>query len=345
MLKIFTEHNYLIDKNRGKFFPLFDELINNDKSKLHDNYCFVDSIEACDILVLPLFIDYLLENKEKKIVHFFKKSANDNNKPLWVFASGDFGLTMKEDYIYVFKMADFESKKSKKTIIMPAFIDDPYVKIYKSEISFLNKSDSPIIGYVGHAKGGLFKYLKFLINFLIYNFKVFTNKIHSDYFKPYSSSHKRLNYLKILLKATRLKTNFIFRDRYRAGAKSKEDRDKTTLEFFENIKSSHYTFCMRGFGNFSVRLYETLAMGRIPLQIDTDCSLPLSDFINWNDHCLIVKEEDIKNIELKVIEFNSKFSTIEFVNLQKSNRDFWEKYLTKENYFAFVHNLFIEGNI
>ena len=345
MIKIFTNQNYLNKENRGKYFPLFEELIENTNPKLLDKYCFVDSIESSDIIVLPLFIDFLLENDEKYFVDSFKNLAVLNKKPLWVFASGDFGLTINDDFVYVFKMADFKSKKSKRTIVMPPFIEDPYKTIYNSEVTYLSKSSEPIVGYVGHAKGGLIKYLKFLVNFLIYNFKVLIKKKHSDYFRPYSSSHKRLKYLEILLKVKEIKTNFIFRDKYRAGAKNKLDREITMLEFFNNIKSSHYTFCMRGFGNFSVRLYETLAMGRIPLQIDTDCCLPLSEFINWESHCVIIKEENISRIRESILKFNNEITDNEFIELQKKNRGFWENYLTRVNYFSFIHDLFIEGRI
>lgn len=345
MIKIYTEQSYLSKENKGKYFPLFDDLVDNSSSKLHNNYCFVNLVEECDILILPLFIDYLLGNNGKELINSLKKMAVTNKKPLWVFASGDFGLTVKEDYIYVFKMADFESKRGKKTIIMPAFIEDPYKSIYNSEMVCLKKSTIPVVGYVGHAKGGLTKYVKFFINVILYNYKVFVKKTHSDYFKPYSSSHKRLNYLKILLKVKGIKTNFIFRDKYRAGSKSKDDRTTTTLEFFDNIKASHYTFCMRGFGNFSVRLYETLAMGRIPLQVDTDCSLPLSEFLNWEEHCLIVKENEINNLGSRLIEHNKNIENSDFIVFQKRNRAFWENYLTRENFFVFVHDLFVNNQI
>ncbi len=345
MLKIFTNQNYLTIQNKGKYFPLFDELITNKNSKLYEKYCFVNTIEECDILILPLFLDYLLEKKDKKIIDFFKENAKKIKKPLWVFTSGDFGLTVKEDFVYVFKLADFETEKSKKTIIIPPFIEDPYKTIYKTKISYLQKSEKPILGYVGHAKGGLFKFIKFLINYSLYNFKVAIKIKHSNYFRLYSSSHKRIKYLKIATRSKDIITNFIFRDKYRAGAKKSEDRKTTTLEFFDNIKTSNYTFCMRGFGNFSVRLYETLAMGRIPVQIDTNCSLPLRNFIDWEKHCIIVKENEIDKIGSKISEFNKNISQLEFINLQKSNRDFWEMYFTRVNYFAFIHDLFIQGKM
>ena len=55
------------------------------------------------------------------------------------------------------------------------------------------------------------------------------------------------------------------------------------FEFIRNILSSDYTLCFRGSGNYSLRFYETLCLGRIPLFINTDCKLPFEDEINWRD--------------------------------------------------------------
>ena len=45
-----------------------------------------------------------------------------------------------------------------------------------------------------------------------------------------------------------------------------------------------------------VRFYETLAIGRIPVLIDTDCVLPLNNEIDWYKHCIIVRNIDLDRI-------------------------------------------------
>ena len=64
------------------------------------------------------------------------------------------------------------------------------------------------------------------------------------------------------------------------GAKNSEDMKVTTLEYYENIKNSDYVLVFKRTGNFSIRLYETLMMGRIPIFINTDCLLPFNNHIN-----------------------------------------------------------------
>ena len=98
------------------------------------------------------------------------------------------------------------------------------------------------------------------------------------------------------------------------------------LVFFNNIQDTDYTVCIRGGGNFSARFYETLAVGRIPIFINTDCMLPFSNEINWDKHVIWIEKNEITDIEKKVIEFHSSLTPKRFQKLQISNRKLWENY-------------------
>ena len=99
-----------------------------------------------------------------------------------------------------------------------------------------------------------------------------------------------------------------------------------------------YNFCIRGVGNFSVRFYETLAVGRIPILLNTDCRLPLSNAIDWKKHCVILDENIETSLEQQIIDFHNSLSETEFEALQKSNRDLWLSHLNREVYFKKVYN-------
>ncbi len=85
--------------------------------------------------------------------------------------------------------------------------------------------------------------------------------------------------------------------------------------------------CVRGSGNFSVRLYETLAMGRIPVFVNTDCILPFTEAIDWKEHVVWVEADEIDNIGTIVFEFHKTLSKDSFVQLQQRNRSLWESKL------------------
>lgn len=74
MIKIYTHHEFLTADNQNYFFPFLTELILLKDSLTHSKYSFTDTIENCDVLILPLAINHFLDNN-KEIVHFFKVSS------------------------------------------------------------------------------------------------------------------------------------------------------------------------------------------------------------------------------------------------------------------------------
>jgi hypothetical protein len=211
------------------------------------------------------------------------------------------------------------------------------LSILKKEFKPIPKLTLPSIGFVGHVNSSAIKWVKEFLIFLYRNLKRTVNLIFEDYQSFYPSSIKRYRFLMILKKNDQIKTNFIFRKKYRAGVKTEEEKIKTSFEFFENIFGNPYVFCLRGAGNFSVRFYETLAMGRIPVVIDTDIRLPLGGIINWKKHCIIATEKDFAN---KLIDFHSTINKSDFEEIQVNNRNLWLDYLNRSTYFSHIYSIF-----
>lgn len=135
--------------------------------------------------------------------------------------------------------------------------------------------------------------------------------------------------------------DFVLRKNYRAGAKTLVQKKKSETEFTDNMYRNPYTFCMRGVGNFSVRFYETLAMGRIPVLLDTDCRLPLMDDINWENH--IVRVKTPLHVEA-LVNFHKSITNEDFEQIQIRNRNLYLDKLNRKKYFIQIHNQFINLN-
>lgn len=330
-IKLFTDLEILKNVPKGYIFPLIDYLY-QDSQNMSGYYQITNTILECDIAVLPVAVDFLLNNKRHKYVTDFIKNAENANKKVLNFTSGDFGATLNNDNIVTVRLAGFKTKFKNKTFIMPPFINDPYAFLNK-KVDYLGKESIPKVGFVGHSATGIVKLAKEFLIFVNGFLKRIAKKEHTDYQFFYPSSFFRFKYLNILKKSPEISCDFILRNQYRAGVKTEADKHKTSLEFFQNIHDNPYTFCMRGGGNFSVRFYETLAMGRIPILIDTDCQLPFSENIDWNKHCLIISEKEVKNLPEKLLDFHSDLTPERFLALQKENRLLWEEYFTKETFF------------
>jgi hypothetical protein len=141
----------------------------------------------------------------------------------------------------------------------------------------------------------------------------------------------RVSAFKEIGKNTSLNKNFIFRKGF--WAPEIEDKKLARQQYFDNIKDSLFVLCIRGAGNFSYRLYETLSCGRIPIIINSDLKLPLENVLNWKEFSIIIEKEEIKFLDLIIEEFLEN-KDIEQLCIQ--NQIIWDKYLSPH---GFIQNI------
>jgi hypothetical protein len=105
---------------------------------------------------------------------------------------------------------------------------------------------------------------------------------------------------------------------------------ETTLikEYEENILSSHFTICNRGAGNFDIRFYQTIALGRIPILLNTDTILPFEDEINWNE--IIIMKDTEEEIIKTLLEW---WETKDIEDIQYKCKEIYDRYFQPEQYF------------
>ena len=142
----------------------------------------------------------------------------------------------------------------------------------------------------------------------------------------------------VLEQSPLIETNFIKRNAYRAGANTPEDRKRTTEEYYNNLDQSDYIVCIRGGGNFSVRFFETMMVGRIPLFINTDSILPFDNFIDWKKHTVWVEEKDMKYMPQILADFHHQIHPDDFKQMQLNNRQIWLDYQHQLGLVESVYN-------
>jgi hypothetical protein len=130
-----------------------------------------------------------------------------------------------------------------------------------------------------------------------------------------------------LFRSNVLNTNFKIRSGFWAPEMSKND---ARSEFIDNIKNTTFTLCIRGAGNFSYRLYETLMMGRIPIIINTNQVFPFERIVDYSKFSLIIN--DIVDIENTILKFINSKSDYELIEMQLQSREFWVEYCSPEGW-------------
>jgi hypothetical protein len=123
----------------------------------------------------------------------------------------------------------------------------------------------------------------------------------------------------------RFNTNYILRHQFWAG----NPHHPTIVSDFEsNMKTSHFNICNRGKGNFSMRFYQTLSAGRIPILLNTDMELPFMDEIDWNK-IIVFADTEQALVEKTWIFWNTR----NISDAQTKCKEIYETYFSGTRYF------------
>ena len=115
--------------------------------------------------------------------------------------------------------------------------------------------------------------------------------------------------------------------------KRDEDLRKSSEFYIKTMNNSKISLCPRGTGPSTIRLWEAMAVGSVPMMISDSLELPLGKEIDWEKHIIRVPERDIKNIEDYILPED---------RLQKMSKNCIETY---NKYFSEseMHNIVLRG--
>jgi len=292
----------------------------------------VEDGKVSDYFLLPYCWNYYIDTNTTVAAEIFIKSAQTIGKKTLIWVTGDYYIPLPRfDNLIGFYTSPYLSMiKKQKIIPLPVILPDPIKYLNIDKINTNQKSNKPVVGFCGQVdKNILTTILKTLkrIALKIRSALRLTQKIVGPIIPP---TKFRKDVLNILERCNNIQTKFIRRKRYKGGSRNNKVLEKALkIEFYENILNTDYTVCIRGTGNFSARFYETLALGRIPIFINTDCILPFNDVIDWKKHVIWIEQNEISEINSKILAFHNGLTQDSFnKSFQKKNRQLWENYFS-----------------
>lgn len=137
---------------------------------------------------------------------------------------------------------------------------------------------------------------------------------------------KTIRYIKRLKQYT---FHFLQRSHALTPGTQKEKRE----QYIHNLIGSDIALVIRGFWNYSFRMYEAMSLWKILLYIDTWAKLAFSEEIWYKDICIIIEFNDIHNIWTHIDNFLQK-NKGKLMHIQKKTREIYEEYFTMSNYYA-----------
>jgi hypothetical protein len=294
-----------------------------------EDFCVAEKLQQAALAVLPMTWNYYLKRGQvAKALHFIQ-AARLAGRPVLSYVSGDEGVAVPSecDDVYVIRASGFRSRRRRRQIAQPVFFDDP-AAAYPDFLSYdrAPKSEGrPLVGFCGHASSHILKSARDILRGFV------RNTAHALGARPeepqplYPPGLRRARALRMLGGSPLVETRFIVRSRYRAGAVS---REQTSREFYQNMAHTDYTLCLRGGGNFSKRFYETLALGRIPVLVDTDCLLPFESILPWDSHIVRVPEVELDRLPQSIADDFSAAGSDGLTDRKRQCRRLWEDWLS-----------------
>jgi len=144
----------------------------------------------------------------------------------------------------------------------------------------------------------------------------------------------RRKVIEYLNKSDLVKQLFFIRTSYSASTQTIQgDAEKVRSEFISSIKDADFALAVRGDGNYSLRFYEILSLGRIPLYIDTDGPLPLEDEIDYDSFMMRVNYKDIERVAEIVSTVWKNLNNEDFVVMQQKAREVFETKLRADLFY------------
>ncbi|MBX3064504.1 MAG: exostosin family protein [Anaerolineae bacterium] len=320
-----------------------DQQVYDDYLRRANSIFTLTPLEQADAAIFPSPWEDVRNNAEAvAVAEKLAREAEAKGKPLIVFYRGDyeFPLPFASNNVYFFRTSLTRSKRQPQQYTLPAWSADFTQQYSGGQLSIRQKTDLPVIGFCGDVGSGSTMMAK--LGRWIGQYPALwklARRFGVELIK-HSGSRLRLHALRTLSRSKRVKPNFVLRYSFWNGAVYRSrvlDADKVRnarQEYANNMLNSDYILCLRGKGNFSYRLYETLSCGRIPILLDSDAVMPFEEWIDWSQYGVWAKEADLPRLGDMVADFHARLSEQAFVELQQKCRALWVEWLSPSGFYG-----------
>jgi len=314
----------------------------------NNDFTFVNNVKEADYVLIPLSLEYYFGKKFRDIAESLPENSLQNlieiskkaKKPLLAIHFGDdqrkFPLPKNT---VLFRTAITSHNQTPTTFVYPAFSN--FTKVENPLIT-LEKTSQATIGFCGAALKLKMSVKDNLLSFIENTYSKINHEYNSH---AYNIGYKlRRKAIDLFTENPQVQQDFIeIMDGYWGNDhKAQQKINKNT--FIQNILSNGYNLVIRGRANYSYRLFEVLALGRIPVFVETKAPLPFESEIDWDKHLLYVKQNDIGKIDKLLVDFHNKQTATSFKEIQQSNYNLHYQYFDKTGFLSGVKKVLLKIN-
>lgn len=286
-------------------------------------YAITDNPAVADMVLMPYNHTVALFSAPD-VLDLCVAEAKRQGKKLLIDGLGDIERPIAIPEAIVLRYGGYRFSKQSNVIQIPPYADDLLELYCNGQMQVRTKKEKPVICFAGWASLTHSQEIRALL-------KELPTRAHALFDGRYGSCKKGLFFrraaIKILQASSAVIPNFIIRSSFSANSSTMSGApEDLRREFVENLLSSDYGLCIRGDANASVRLFETLALGRIPIILDTECVFPFANIVDYTSFSLIVDFRAIKRLPQIIADFHKGLSDEQFIAMQKKARAAYLQY-------------------
>lgn len=294
-----------------------------------EDFELVSRIEDADYVLVPYHYDRLKVANPERLAMIIRE-AQQAHKPLLIDGAGDIEHPIDLPNCVVLRVSQYSYSKRENEITVPFPTEDLLLQYRNGVLVPRKKPEVPSVGFTGWAGQSRIGTLKTWIKELPVTVSALVDPKRG-------AEHKgilfRARALRSLATSSKVHANITNRNSYSGHVKTMEgDVVDLRKQFVDALDGSDYALCVRGDANASVRFYEALSLGRIPVFLDTACVLPCEDKIDYRAFCVYVDWKDVDSIADVLARFHAHVSTEKFEDMQRRARDAYERYLRIDSF-------------
>lgn len=295
--------------------------------------------ERAKYAVLPFDYGKTLEGQfsQRKAEEFIEDAANHGLKTL-VFCWRDSNAVVPFRHTIIYRTAPSKAFRDSEVHILPTWQEDFIHKYFSETFPTRPWKPRPKVSFCGRATHMSDLSWKPKLKRTVREIKrwIFTGE------RRYPYLQLRTRAMELLHACPDIETDFVIRSgfwgRHRdtSATVSNEERQKVRREYIDNIVNSDYVLVVRGAGNFSMRFFEALCCGRIPLIVDTNSLFPATGDIQILSEFPSVRCKDLRRLPQILLEWHHDKASEFEAELYKARR-IWEQWYKPESFFRHLH--------
>lgn len=300
-------------------------------------YGITENIDEADMILFPY--RQVLSRRELRGLYQECLSVSErHNLPLLVDGTGDIEYPVIGRRVIVLRYGGYGFLAQPNEVRIPPYADDLLERFYSGTLQIRGKTAKPTVSFAGWSKMRTTQRVRYHLKQLPIYFKGMFDDRYLAFQKGVLIRRKAIRAL--TSRPDIVRTNIIERASYSGHTKTAEKApNDIRLDFVRNIIDSDYVLCVRGDANESVRFYEALSLGRIPLLVHTESILPFESKVEYKQFIVQIDFRELESLPEYIARTHATISEEKFQHMQEAARQAFVEYFRTDH---LIHHIIRE---